>query len=158
MTASVLFPLAITFLAVAYGFAAYSFPWMGLQEGFGPGLFPGIIAGLIAVLAGVEFIIQRTASRRASRAQTMPESQHLSAAPDVEREDFTGAGIVIIAVIATVLAIPVIGFMPAGTALVFALSFVMGSRPLWKGLLIAVATSVSIYLIFAKGFNVIFAF
>ncbi len=154
----ILFPLAILALAATYGLVAFGFPQMGLQEGFGPGFFPNAIAIIVALLAVWEVLVRvGEYRRRTAGAEGGPDLDD-QAEPALNISDLTSAAIVIAAVIATVIAIPIVGLVPAGTAMVFALSIVMGTRPLWKGLLIAVLTSGAIYLTFAKGFNVIFAF
>ena len=158
MTAPVLFPLAIAVLAVAYGIAAFGFPRMELQEGFGPGLFPGIIACLVALLALSETLAQVARHRRRDSGSKISATGVSTSDRGLRLDDFTNAAIVTFAVIATVIAIPLIGFVPAGSAIVFALCILMGARPIWKGLVIAIATSGAIYLIFSKGFNVLFAF
>jgi hypothetical protein len=155
---SVLFPLAIFVLAVAYGLTAIGFPRMGLQEGFGPAFFPSAIAVIVAFLALWETLVQVGDYRH----QTGKEGEGLHPLnhpkPPMSFGDLTSAGIVILAVIATVFAIPLVGLVAAGTAMVFALSIVMGTRPVWKCFLIALITTGAIYLAFAKGFKIIFAF
>lgn len=157
LIARIVFPFGIAILAVAYGLTAYGLPRMGLQEGFGPGLFPGLIACLVVTLALIEIVSRFVAYRKHQGA--IPESE--ATTPDTDSiniQDFFNVAIIAGAVIATVIAIPLIGFVPAGTAIVFALSIVMGTRPIWKSLVIAFFTSGLVYLIFAKGFNVLFAF
>jgi energy-converting hydrogenase Eha subunit C len=154
----VLFPLSILVLAVAYGLAAIGFSRMGLQEGFGPGFFPSAIAAIVALLALWEMLV-RVGDYRRQTAKAGEGSHRLDhPQPPLSFGDLTSAGIVSVAVVATVVAIPVVGRVGAGTAMVFALSIVMGTRPLWKGFLIALITTGAIYLAFAKGFKVIFAF
>lgn len=155
---SVLFPLAIFVLAVAYGLAAISFPRLGLQEGFGPGLFPSAIALIVAFLALWEILVQVGDYRHQTGKEGVGLHRRGHPKPPMSFGDLISAGIVILAVIATVFAIPLVGLAVAGTAMVFALSIVMGTRPLWKGFLIALVTTVAIYLTFTKGFNIIFAF
>lgn len=155
---SALFPLAIFVLAVVYGLIAISFPRLDLQEGFGPGLFPSAIALIVAFLALWEILVQVGDYRHQSRKEGDGLHRLGHSKPSLSFGDLTSAGMVILAVIATVLAIPLVGLAVAGTAMVFALSIVMGTRPLWKGFLIALVTTGAIYLTFAKGFKIIFAF
>ncbi len=159
MYGSVLFSGGILIAAIAFGVIALGFPWMSLQEGFGPGLFPILIAGAIGILALFEFLARFGDLRRSWRKAKAPSDAEISTLPiGVTGADLVSAAIVIVAVVATVLLIPVITFVPAGACLIFVLSLVMGTRPIWKCAAIAVFAAGTIYLIFAKGFNVIFAF
>lgn len=158
MRARFLFPAFIALVAIGYGLMAREFPSMPLQEGFGPGLFPGLIAATLGVLAAVEAVSQFLAYRRAG--QTAPVSGATAETPDrgVNLAELRAVVILVACVIATVWAIPLVGLIPAAAGLVFVLSTAMGTRPLWKSLLISVVTAVLVYVVFAKAFNVVFAF
>ncbi len=143
----ILFPSFLLLSAVAYGAAAQNFPHMDLQEGFGPGFFPSIVAAALCLLALAE------AARRLV--------EHLSERgdrPSGGRRDLLNASLLAGVVVAAVLSMPVVGFVPASTALVFCLSVAMGMRPLWKSALASLLVAVSVHFIFSRGFAVLFVF
>ncbi|MGI9568368.1 MAG: tripartite tricarboxylate transporter TctB family protein [Desulfobulbia bacterium] len=155
----ILFPGVISILAIYYGLIAQTYPSMSLEEGFGPGLFPTGIALVVAVLAAVEcyrqFSLFRLVKKRSDSAGIQQFEAHSS---EIYLSELLGAGFIIVTVIVTVFAIPFIGFIPASALTIFTLSTFMGTRPIWKSAAIALVTAAIIYLVFAKGFNVIFAF
>ena len=156
---SILFPGAVTVFAIYYGWIAQTYPSMSLQEGFGPGLFPTGIAFVVAVLSAIECYRQYSLFRHLKRSSEPTGSQHIEIEQgEISLAELLSTGIIIVIVIATVFAIPIIGFVPASALTIFALSTFMGTRPIWKSASIALITATTIYLIFAKGFNVIFAF
>ncbi|MBI4458110.1 tripartite tricarboxylate transporter TctB family protein [Candidatus Uhrbacteria bacterium] len=146
-------------LAIAYGVVGDNYPAMGLQEGFGPGLFPVIIAGVVAVFAVLE-TVQNTLILR--KIQKAPIESGVAAvagpASGVDGHEFISSLVIVTAVVAAVLLMPVIGFVAASAGLLLVLSMVMGMRPLWKSVAISALVAGSLHLIFSKGFDVVFAF
>jgi len=52
----------------------------------------------------------------------------------------------------------VVGFIAAGAGLLLVLSVSMGMRPLWKSAAISALVAAGLFLVFNKGFDVVFAF
>ena len=123
---------------------------MGLQEGFGPGFFPTIITLIVGLFALIEGARQIANYRR-------PGSDRSPNWSDGFRE-LTNSLIVASCVVGSVLSMPYIGFIPASAAMVLVLSIIMGLRPLWKSVAVSLLLSVGLYLVFSKGFGVVFAF
>ncbi len=156
---SVFFPGAIAIFAICYGLIAQTYPSMSLEEGFGPGLFPTGIAFVVAALSAIECYRQYSQLRLLKSRSEPVDSQQLEFEyGEISLAELLSTGIIIVTVIATVFAVPFIGFIPASSLTIFALSTFMGTRPIWKSAATALITATTIYLIFAKGFNVIFAF
>ena len=150
MLGRIFFPFSLFLLALAYGLAAQRFPAMGLQEGFGPGLFPTIITsivGLFALVEGTRQVLRYRRTRAAAGADW-----------GVGFREVSNSVIVVASVVAAVLAMPHVGFVPASAALVLVLSAVMGMRPLWKSVSLSLFLAAGLYLIFSEGFGVVFAF
>ena len=145
--------------AAAYGVWAQGFPMMGLEEGFGPGLFPTVIATIIFVFAAIDAARQFQAYRRRGRGVA---GRHPSAAGrstlGVTRQEIASASILVAAIVATVLLMPYAGFVVASAGLVLVLTVAMGMRPLWKCAAVSALVAGGLYLVFAEGFGVIFAF
>ena len=157
MIARIIFPATIALLALPYFLIAQAYPEMSLQEGFGPGFFPSIIAAVVGVLALVEALTQlRHYIRERQRGNTsgMSLGEHLG----IEWREVLGAGLLVVTVAATVLAVPYIGFTAAACALVFVLSIAMGMRPIWLSALVSLLVGVSIHTIFSQVFGLVIAF
>ena len=146
----IFFPFFLFFSAFTYGLVAQRFPTMGLQEGFGPGLFPTIITAIIGLFALIEGLRQIAEYRRSKSTE--------KADWGISLREATNSLIVIFCVVASVLSMPYVGFIPASAALVLVLSIVMGLRPLWKSAAVSLFLAVGLYLIFSEGFGVVFAF
>lgn len=153
MIARIIFPATIALLALPYFLIAQAYPEMSLQEGFGPGFFPSIIAAVVGVLALVEALTQLLHYVRDRRRDNAP-----GATLGIEWREVWGAGLLVAAVVATVLAVPYTGFTVAACALVFVLSIAMGMRPVWLSALVSVLVGVSIHTIFAHIFGLVIAF
>lgn len=158
MRARFLFPAFIVLVAIGYGIMARDFPNMPLQEGFGPGLFPGLIAATLGVLAALEAVSQLLAHRRLKQETSAGTGTGDAEASGLTLAELRAVAILVTSVVATVWAIPRIGLVPAAAALVFVLSTAMGTRPLWKSLVVSVITAGVVYAVFAEAFNVVFAF
>ena len=61
-------------------------------------------------------------------------------------------------IVATVFAIRHVGFIPAASGLVFALSLAMGMRPIWLSALASIAVALSTHFIFSGVFGLVLAF
>ena len=149
MIGRIFFPAMILVCAGIFGIAAVGFPLMELQEGFGPGLFPKFISITVMVLCAFEITREIAVAR---------EQGAVKWDWGISRDEAINSGILIVAVVSALLAMPSVGFVIAGTALVMFLSVVMGLRPLWKGLLTSATITISLYWIFSEGFGVIFSF
>ena len=150
MIGRIFFPFFLFLLALTYGLTAQNFPAMGLQEGFGPGFFPTIIMAIIGLFALIEGMRQIAEYRRLKSSQ--------KADWGISFREFTNSLIVVFCVVAAVLSMPYIGFIPACAAMVLVLSIVMGLRPLWKSAAVSLLLAVGLYLIFSEAFGVVFAF
>lgn len=158
MRARFLFPAFIALVAVGYGLMARQFPAMPLQEGFGPGLFPGLIAAAVGVLATLEAASQFLTYRRLKQETSGGKAAGEADIGGLTLAELRAVAILVAAVVATVWAIPRVGLVPAAAGLVFVLATAMGTRPLWKSLVMAVITASLVYVVFAEAFNVVFAF
>lgn len=154
MTARILFPAFIALLAIPYGLIAEGFPVVSLEEGFGPGLFPGIIAIIIGTLAGMEFVVQTVKALSGSPRQPLDDLPRTS----VTFRELLASVCLVGAIIAAVLSIRYIGFVAAGSALVFALSLAMGMRPVWLSAICAIAVAATVHLVFSGAFGLVLAF
>ena len=150
MLGQIFFPFFLVLVALTYGLAAQRFPPMGLQEGFGPGFFPTIIMAVVGLFALMEGIRQIVDYRRLKSSR--------KADWGISFREFTNSLIVVFCVVAAVLSMPYIGFIPASAAIVLVLSIVMGLRPLWKCVAVSLLLAVGMYLIFSEAFGVVFAF
>ena len=149
MIGQIFFPTVIFVCAGMFGIHATSFPIMELQEGFGPGLFPKLIAVAVMVLCAFEIAREIMVARRQKKVEMNW---------GITRDEAINCALLIIAVVTALLAMPYVGFVVAGSALVMLLSIIMGLRPLWKGLLTSVIITTSLYWIFSEGFGIIFSF
>lgn len=159
MIGRILFPGAMILSALAYGVTARGFPSMDLQEGFGPGLFPIAVALMVALVAAVEMSRQVFAYRRFKEApRTGADEESKESMPGVTAREAANSLILVAGVGGAVLLMPYVGFLVASMVLVLGLSLIMGTRPIWKCVLVSVIISVGFYVIFDMGFGVIFAF
>ena len=155
MAARIAFPAVIALLAFMYGWIALSFPSMSLDEGFGPGLFPGVIAAIVGVLALAEVLIQ---SMSAYRSNSSGPAQSDIPLVSISLRELVATCLLVVLVVATVFAIRHVGFIPAASGLVFALSLAMGMRPIWVSALASIAIALSAHLIFSGLFGRVLAF
>jgi Tripartite tricarboxylate transporter TctB family len=155
MIARILFPAAIAAIAIPFGVIAWNYPAMPLQDGFGPGLFPLIIAITIGGLALCEMVVQ-LASYSSVQSTDPTEVDHDS--KSVTLGELRAVALLVLAVVGTVFAVRHVGFIAAGSGLLFLLSIAMGMRPFWLAALSAIGATVFFYLIFAKMFGLVMAF
>lgn len=159
MIGRIVFGCCLVVLAIAYGVVGDSYPAMGLQEGFGPGLFPVIIAGVVVVFAALETAQNGLIFRKIQKAPVDSGAAAVAGpASGVDGHEIVSSLVIAVAVVVAVLLMPVIGFIAASAALLLVLSVSMGMRPLWKSAAISVLVAASLFLVFNKGFDVVFAF
>ena len=154
MAARIIFPAVIALLAVMYGWIAQGYPSMSLEEGFGPGLFPAIIAAVVGALAVAEVIIQSVRATRSNEQFTGDDLPQVS----ISLREFVATCGLVLLVVATVIAIRHIGFIPAASALVFVLSTAMGVRPIWLSAAASAVLAFTAHLIFSGLFGLVLAF
>ncbi len=154
MAARIIFPAVIALLAVMYGWIAQGFPSMSLDEGFGPGLFPAFIAATVGVLALAEVVIQSVSASRSNIDPTQRDIPLVS----ISLRELAATCLLVALIVATVFAIRYVGFIPAASGLVFALSLAMGMRPIWVSALSSIAVALSAHFIFSGLFGLVLAF
>lgn len=154
MIARILFPAVVAALALAFALVAQSYPSMSLQQGFGPGLFPTILGVAVGALALLETAIQLRRYLRAGHDEGVKQEEEGGLA----LREAGAAALLVVSVVASILAIPHVGFIPAGAALVFVLSLAMGMRPVWRTALVSLAIAAAIDLVFTKAFGLVMAF
>jgi hypothetical protein len=154
MAARIVFPAVIALLAFLYGWIAQGFPSMSLDEGFGPGLFPAFIAATVGVLAVAEVLIQSMSAYRSNIDPAQRDIPLLS----ISLRELVATCLLVALIVATVFAIRHVGFIPAASGLVFALSLAMGMRPVWLSALASIAVALSTHFIFSGVFGLVLAF
>jgi putative tricarboxylic transport membrane protein len=115
----------------------------------GPALFPGIIGGLFVLFGAVLVVRSLRAGHRASAGASAPEEDEEEAVPSSTRAGRVNALAVLGSVVAYLLLVDVLGFPITMCAILFALMWRLGSRPL-VALAASVATTALIVLIFQQ--------
>jgi len=155
----IVFGCCLVVAAAVYGIVGAGYPGMGLQEGFGPGLFPVIIAAIVAVFAALETAQNVMTLRKINKAPIEADAVALTGpAFGVNGGEVVSSAVLVVTVLAAVLMMNVVGFVAASAGLLLVLSAVMGMRPLWKSAAVSVLLAAGLFLIFSKGFDVVFAF
>lgn len=154
MAARILFPAVIALLAVTFGWIAYGLPSMSLNEGFGPGLFPMVLGAIIAMLAVAEVVVQSIKARRSNIEVPDQTDPQLS----ISLREAGATCLLVALIVGAVVAVRHIGFVPAASGLVFALSLAMGMRPIWMTALASIAVALFAHLIFSEVFGLVLAF
>lgn len=159
MIGRIVFGCCLVVVAIAYGVVGDGYPAMDLQEGFGPGLFPVITAGIVVIFAVLETAQNALILRKIQKAPVESGAAAAAGPPSgVDGREFVSSLVIAGAVAAAVLLMPLIGFIAAGAGLLMVLSASMGMRPLWKCAAISVVVAAGLFLVFNKGFDVVFAF
>jgi len=144
---------------ILYGFAAFLFSIVcfvylipvhvksNTSFAVGPKTFPEIAALLIG-FAGLALVINRLGSLPDKSVLFKKESYSLNWKSLLRQLIF------VIAMVAYIQLIPILGFVLASTLFVFAMLYYFGSRSLLKNALASVVFSVIVYLLFSKLFQV----